>query len=71
MIWTILSTTNLHGALYLDPGSSSYILQIVIAALMGGALAVKIYWSKIVTLFKKQAPQSKDAAEDITTDDEE
>jgi hypothetical protein len=33
--------------LYLDPGSGSMILQIVIAAVLGGAYAVKVYWKKI------------------------
>jgi hypothetical protein len=41
--------------LYLDPGSGSFILQIVIAAALGGAYAVKVYWKKIKKLFKGKA----------------
>ncbi len=37
--------------MYLDPGSGSFILQIVIAAVLGGAYAVKVYWKKIKKLF--------------------
>ena len=36
---------------YLDPGTGSYILQLAIALLLGGSLAIKIYWRKIKTYF--------------------
>lgn len=36
---------------YLDPGTGSYILQIVLAAFVGAAFTVKIYWAKIKTVF--------------------
>jgi len=32
---------------YLDPGTGSYIFQLLIAGLLGGLLAVKIFWSSI------------------------
>ena len=32
---------------YLDPGTGSYLFQILIAALVGGLFAVKIFWSRI------------------------
>ena len=32
---------------YIDPGSGSYILQLIIAGLLGAGVAVKIYWKKI------------------------
>jgi hypothetical protein len=32
---------------YLDPGSGSYILQILIAALLGASVGIKIYWKRI------------------------
>ncbi len=38
---------------YLDPGSGSFILQLVIAALLGGAVIIRAYWSRIKTLFRK------------------
>jgi hypothetical protein len=36
---------------YLDPGTGSYILQLVIAALLGASLAIKIYWGNIKKFF--------------------
>jgi len=32
---------------YLDPGTGSYILQMVLAGLVGGLVAVKIFWRSI------------------------
>ena len=37
---------------YLDPGSGSYLLQMLIAGLLGAAFAIKMYWRKIVGFFK-------------------
>jgi membrane associated rhomboid family serine protease len=36
---------------YIDPGTGSYLLQIVIATLMGSLLALKIFWQKIKGFF--------------------
>lgn len=32
---------------YVDPGTGSYFLQILIAGMLGAAFAVKLYWRKI------------------------
>ena len=37
---------------YLDPGTGSYMLQILLATLIGAAYAVKVYWRKIKAYFK-------------------
>jgi hypothetical protein len=43
---------------YLDPGTGSYVFQILIAALVGVGFLVKIYWVRIkglaVRLFSKK-----------------
>ncbi|MBL4586711.1 MAG: hypothetical protein JKX84_06615 [Flavobacteriales bacterium] len=36
---------------YLDPGSGSFIVQMIIAAVLGGFYAVKLYWIKIKNFF--------------------
>lgn len=41
---------------YLDPGSGGLIIQIVIAALLGGGLMVKTFWRQITGLFRKDTP---------------
>jgi hypothetical protein len=44
---------------YIDPGTGSYIFQIVIAAFVAVSFAVKVYWRKIIAfigrLFRRQA----------------
>ena len=37
---------------YLDPGTGSIILQVAIAGLVGGLVALKIFWNRIRTFFK-------------------
>jgi hypothetical protein len=39
---------------YVDPGSGSYILQLIIAGLLGAALAVRIYWKRIKAIFSRE-----------------
>ena len=39
--------------MYLDPGSGSFIIQMLLAGFLGIAVALKIYWKKIVKFFKK------------------
>jgi hypothetical protein len=38
---------------YLDPGTGSYLFQLIIAGVIGGLFAVKLFWTKIVLFFKK------------------
>jgi hypothetical protein len=63
----------LHGpvlglpALYLDPGSGSFIIQLLLAAALGIGVGVRIYWTKIKSLFrgKKSEPNpSTDEADE-------
>lgn len=44
---------------YLDPGTGSYILQLLIAALLGGLFAVKLYWKRIKIFFKNLFSRGK------------
>lgn len=39
--------------MYLDPGSGSLIIQILIAGLLGAGLALRGYWSKLFSFFKR------------------
>jgi hypothetical protein len=45
--------------LYLDPGSGSFLLQLLLAALLGGGFAIKIYWKKIKKLFGGKAEEAE------------
>ena len=37
---------------YLDPGTGSYIFQMFIGVLVGGAFVIKLFWNKIISFFK-------------------
>ncbi len=53
--------------LYLDPGSGSFVLQMVLALLLGAGVAIRAYWSKIKTLFggkKADAAQPDEGGEE-------
>ena len=39
--------------LYLDPGSGSFLLQLLIAGIAGLGVAIAVSWSKIKRFFKK------------------
>lgn len=47
---------------YLDAGSGSYIIQIVIGIAIGGALGIKIFWRRIYHFFKKSSARKKNVA---------
>lgn len=46
--------------LYLDPGSGSFLIQLLIAALLGAGIALRASWGKIKTLFGKKAETNED-----------
>ncbi len=54
------------GEYYLDPGSGSFLIQLLIAALLGGAFVIRSYWGKILDFFRRRF--KKDPR--ITQDDE-
>jgi hypothetical protein len=51
---------------YLDLGSGSFIIQVVIATLLGSAVAIKAFWKQISGFFRKGTPTRAD--EMIDTD---
>ncbi len=52
---------------YLDPGSASYTLQMVIAAAVAAGFALKTYWAKIKLFFAR--PQAEEASDESTSRD--
>ena len=62
---TLFSLLNALPA-YLDPGSGSFILQVLIASLVGIGFAIRAYWGKIRKRFNKDFDDSLD--DDIELD---
>lgn len=38
---------------YLDPGTGSLIIQILVASFLGGLFMLKVYWKKVKAWFKR------------------
>jgi len=51
MIVALLLLIPINAYAYLDPGTGSFIVQLIIAAIVGISFSVKIYWHKIKTKF--------------------
>lgn len=73
---TILSAPHLSGNAYLDPGSGSYLLQILLAALLGSMFFLRSFWGKVLKFFRKgptdaeTAEEQQPAQEDTIQQDE-
>jgi len=61
---TVLLLTMSPAHAYLDPGLGSYVFQIVIAAAVGVAFAVKLFFQRIFTLRKPVSPETKEERDD-------
>jgi hypothetical protein len=50
---------------YLDPGTGSFFLQMLIGGIAGSLVAIKMYWSRVKAFFSGHGPtpmDSKDAS---------
>ena len=50
--------------LYLDPGSGSFLIQLLIAAIAGASIAIGANWSKIKRLLGKKNKVKTDEEDD-------
>ncbi len=62
----VLSTRD--AAAYIDPGSGSFFVQMLLAGILGAGMAVKAYWHRIKAFFGGGG--SEPSSNDETTDDE-
>lgn len=46
---------------YVDPGTGSYLIQMLIAALLGGMFALKVYWKRLTNLISSKFSKSKES----------
>ena len=69
--WTILPcvlafshTLPVPGVLgYVDPGTGSFILQLLVAGLFGGLLAIKLFWNNIKSFFRRIVHKAEERTE--------
>ena len=48
---------------YLDPGSGSFLIQLLLAGIVGAGFIIKVYWKKIKGLFTRSTPKKEDDTE--------
>jgi len=51
---------------YLDPGSGSMLLQLILAALLGTGVLIRSQWKKIKTLFGRKHTKEDEEQDDET-----
>lgn len=44
---------------YLDPGTGSMLLQLLLGGIAGIAMILKLYWRRFTNLFKGKSPNSE------------
>jgi hypothetical protein len=45
---------------YIDPGQGSYVVEIIIALLLGGLFAIKVWWNRVKEfLFRRKDGKNK------------
>jgi hypothetical protein len=46
---------------YVDPGTGSYLLQLLIATVLGGLFVIKTYWRRIMGFLSDKFSKSKES----------
>ena len=55
-----LLAPHLRPQAYLDPGSGSFLIQLLIAGLVGAGFLIKVYWKKLKGLFNRSDTKKED-----------
>ena len=68
-----LISAQLGGRGYIDPGSGSFAIQIIIAAVLGGLLSARLWFryvfGRIIGWFRRSTPEASPPAEEASRDD--
>lgn len=63
--WIVLNSFQ-EAFAYLDPGSGSMILQLLLGGIAGAVMVLKLYWRRLVNLFKRgDARQENPSSSDL------
>jgi len=61
-LFYLITPNRIYG--YLDAGTGSYVIQIIIAIALGGAFGIKLFWRRIYGFLKKLSSRRKVNAKD-------
>ena len=59
--WLLLVAVAVHAApaaAYIDPGSGSLIIQLILGGIAGLGVVLKLFWHRLVAPFRKAAPEA-------------
>lgn len=63
-LWMILISSNQQVIGYIDPGTGSIVLQAVVGVIAGIAIAVRLFWYRILKFFGFKKHQALDDEEE-------
>lgn len=66
----LLNEIILKPLLYLDPGTGSLLIQILLAGLLGIGVAVRVFWDKIIGFFTKNKNENSEVHDPTALRDE-
>jgi len=66
--WILISPSIAEA--YLDPGSGSLFLQVLLAGFAGAGVLLKLYWHKLTSIFTGSSKQKKTDLSKAEKDDE-
>ena len=55
---TVVNSPMKSEPLYLDPGSGSFLIQLLVAGLLGAGFVIRASWGKIKTFFTRTPPET-------------
>ena len=64
----LLSAWHTPAYAYLDPGTGSMILQGIIGAVVGGLIALKLYWARLKNFLSVRRARQSDKTQDRHSD---
>lgn len=53
-IFCVLLSMTINAEAYLDPGTGSMMLQVILGGLAAIGVAIKLYWHKLVAIFRRR-----------------
>jgi hypothetical protein len=59
-----------RGHMYLDPGSGSFLLQILIATIAGAGIFIVTYWRKVKAFLKRLFGKKQDPSDSVKSKDD-
>jgi ribose/xylose/arabinose/galactoside ABC-type transport system permease subunit len=60
IVLLLLVMTERSAEAYIDPGTASYVFQVIAGAVLGGVFLLRTYWNRVVTTLR--SVMSRDAA---------